>query len=93
MSKPHTWSGSTPVVTHCTHGVDLRLTPRCYLCEPEARATPDTRLREAIDYAAEAAHHRYWDSNFQDGHTGQDWRECNAWPCLDIFAAKVEETP
>gem|GEM_PF-4197054 len=60
--------------------------------EAEARATlaPDARLREATDYAAEAAHHRYWDSNVQDGHTGQDWRECNAWPCLVIVAAREE---
>jgi hypothetical protein len=30
----HEWFTSTPVLTHCVHGVDLRFTPRCYLCKP-----------------------------------------------------------
>ena len=37
----HTWASSQPVVTHCPHGLDLRVHPRCYLCSPsdaEARA-------------------------------------------------------
>lgn len=28
------WTGSTLVLTHCIHGLDLRLYPRCYLCRP-----------------------------------------------------------
>jgi len=36
----HTWASSTPVLTHCRHGLDLRLNPRCYLCEPAATPAP-----------------------------------------------------
>ena len=27
----------TTILTTCIHGVDLRFTPRCYLCRPEGR--------------------------------------------------------
>ena len=43
----HSWSSSQPVVTHCQHGLDLRLNPRCYLCAP----TPPDALREAAQLA------------------------------------------
>jgi len=33
------WSGSELLLTHCRHGLDLRLNPRCYLCVTPA-ATP-----------------------------------------------------
>jgi len=33
------YTGSGLVMTHCIHGLDLRLHPRCYLCKPLA-ATP-----------------------------------------------------
>lgn len=29
------WTGSQLVMTHCIHGLDRRLHPRCYLCRPE----------------------------------------------------------
>ena len=29
------FTGSRLVLTHCVHGLDLRLHPRCYLCRPE----------------------------------------------------------
>jgi hypothetical protein len=32
------WSSSQPVLTHCQHGLDLRLNPRCYLCRPASDA-------------------------------------------------------
>ena len=28
------YTGSRLVITHCIHGLDLRLHPRCYLCNP-----------------------------------------------------------
>lgn len=28
------WSSSEPILTHCNHGLDLRINPRCYLCHP-----------------------------------------------------------
>ena len=34
LQAGHSWSSSTPILTHCIHGVDLRFTPRCYLCHP-----------------------------------------------------------
>jgi len=41
----HSWSSSQPVITHCPHGLDLRLNPRCYLCEPITLApTPPDAL-------------------------------------------------
>ena len=44
----HSWSSSQPVLTHCQHGLDLRINPRCYLCEPAATPTPlDVGLRAA----------------------------------------------
>lgn len=27
--------GANLFITHCQHGLDLRLNPRCYLCRPE----------------------------------------------------------
>ena len=36
----HSWSSSQVVVTHCQHGLDLRIHPRCYLCEPAATPAP-----------------------------------------------------
>jgi hypothetical protein len=36
----HSWSSSQPIITHCQHGLDLRITPRCYLCEPAATPAP-----------------------------------------------------
>lgn len=38
VAQSHSWSVSTPILTHCQHGLDLRIHPRCYLCEPAARA-------------------------------------------------------
>lgn len=40
-----TWASSTPVLTHCVHGLDLRIHPRCYLCRPEADPTPTEEPR------------------------------------------------
>ena len=34
IDPSHSWSSSTPILTHCLHGLDLRLHPRCYLCNP-----------------------------------------------------------
>lgn len=28
------YSSTGPVITHCPHGLDMRLHPRCYLCTP-----------------------------------------------------------
>jgi len=36
----HSWSSSQVVITHCQHGLDLRIHPRCYLCEPAATPAP-----------------------------------------------------
>jgi hypothetical protein len=27
-------TSSKPIITHCEHGLDLRIHPRCYLCKP-----------------------------------------------------------
>jgi hypothetical protein len=35
----HAWSTSTPTLTHCIHGLDLRINPRCYLCSPYITAS------------------------------------------------------
>jgi len=46
----HSWSSSQVVVTHCQHGLDLRIHPRCYLCEPAATPAPldEGRLARAL---------------------------------------------
>lgn len=46
------YTGSRLVMTHCVHGLDLRLHPRCYLCRPEQPA-PDA-LRAAAQAVVEA---------------------------------------
>ena len=28
------YSGTTIYITHCPHGLDLRIYPRCYMCQP-----------------------------------------------------------
>ena len=33
-----TYSSTGPVITHCSHGLDMRLYPRCFLCTPLAGA-------------------------------------------------------
>ena len=46
----HSWSSSQVIVTHCQHGLDLRIHPHCYLCEPAATPAPldVERLARAI---------------------------------------------
>jgi hypothetical protein len=44
----HEWSTSEPVLTHCIHGLDLRLHPRCYLCRPAS----DEQVTSKCDHAA-----------------------------------------
>ena len=34
------YSSTGPVITHCPHGLDMRLHPRCYLCRPLADLPP-----------------------------------------------------
>ena len=46
IDPSHSWSSSTPVLTHCQHGLDLRIHPRCYLCKP---AAPADGLRESAE--------------------------------------------
>jgi hypothetical protein len=48
----YSWSSSTPVLTHCQHGLDLRINPRCYLCRPEAASLDG--LREAAQRLVDA---------------------------------------
>ena len=58
----HTWASSQPVVTHCPHGLDLRVHPRCYLCRPDPTGSfalggnwPNlTRQHTALREAAQA---------------------------------------
>ena len=40
--------------THCPHGVDLRVSPRCYLCQPAQPATADPRPTSATGWAGHA---------------------------------------
>jgi len=50
----HSWSSSQVVVTHCQHGLDLRIHPRCYLCEPAATPAPLAVLvaaKAVVDWA------------------------------------------
>jgi hypothetical protein len=54
----HTWSSSQPVITHCVHGLDLRINPRCYLCDPVVTAA--LAEREALREALAEAYRRGW---------------------------------
>jgi hypothetical protein len=56
----HEWSTSTPVLTHCIHGLDLRLHPRCYLCRPAS----DEQVTSRCDHAALVAAAREVDEAF-----------------------------
>lgn len=53
-----TWS-SSPIITHCPHGLDLRLYPRCYLCSPEMLpiAEPEMHSHDGLGLHRAAQHH------------------------------------
>jgi hypothetical protein len=46
------WSGSELLLTHCRHGLDLRLNPRCYLCDPLAATPAPLDVTVAAKHAA-----------------------------------------
>jgi len=71
----HSWSSSQPVLTHCQHGLDLRINPRCYLCEPAANPAPlDAPVRGALARAWKRRAKMYrglWSRQLREFH---DWR-------------------
>lgn len=58
--------GANMFYTTCLHGVDLRFTPRCYLCKPEPTYGEIVRLR-AIEHAARAAMRAGWFTTNDEG--------------------------
>lgn len=45
--------GANTFITTCPHGVDLRVTPRCYLCRPEGRVV-DITSSQTVEALARA---------------------------------------
>jgi hypothetical protein len=79
----HEWSSaSTPVLTHCIHGLDLRLHPRCYLCRPASDEQVTSKCDHAALVAAARVFIRAWD------YLDKDWRDT-----IDAVRAALDGEP